>query len=136
MRDQHRHGVAAGRDVADRVDDAFLGQRVERRGRLVEHEQVGPPQQRPRDRSRCFSPPETLTPPSPITVSRPRSARASRLSHAAFCSTSRHSASDAVRVHKQQVLADRPGKELCVLRDKPDPRPEPVQIDVSPGAPL
>ena len=28
---------------------------------------------------RCFSPPETFTPPSPISVSRPRSARARRL---------------------------------------------------------
>ena len=45
--------------------------------------------------SRCFSPPETLTPPSPITVSSPRSARASSGSQAARWSTSRHSASVA-----------------------------------------
>ena len=32
---------------------------------------------------RCFSPPETLTPPSPITVSKPLSALAKRVWHAA-----------------------------------------------------
>ncbi|MNR11991.1 hypothetical protein D3C85_1283170 [compost metagenome] len=32
---------------------------------------------------RCFSPPETLTPPSPITLSKPWSALASNVWHAA-----------------------------------------------------
>src|SRR5439155_1572104 len=45
--------------------------------------------------SLCFSPPETLMPPSPITVSSPLSARARRACAAAFLRTSRHSASVA-----------------------------------------
>src|SRR6185503_11500664 len=50
MRDENRHRLAGARHVADRLDDAFFGQRVERRGGLVENEQLGPPEQRARDR--------------------------------------------------------------------------------------
>jgi len=37
---------------------------------------------------RCFSPPDTLIPPSPIVVFKPFSARFNKFWQAAFCSTS------------------------------------------------
>jgi hypothetical protein len=40
VRDQDGDRVAAGGDVADGVDDPFLGERIERRGGFVEHQQV------------------------------------------------------------------------------------------------
>ena len=78
---------------------------------------------------RWRSPPETFTPPSPITVSRPRDARASRDWQAAWFSTSRISASDGVRPHEEQVLADGPGEELGVLRDQAEALAQPVEVD-------
>ena len=78
---------------------------------------------------RCFSPPETFTPPSPMTVSRPLSARASRPSQAA---RSQHL--EALRVgrvgaHEEQVLADRAGEQLRVLGDEPDALAQAVEVD-------
>ena len=70
--------------------------------------------------SRCFSPPDTFTPPSPITVSRPRSARASRLSHAALRSTSRHSASVADGLTNSRFSRIDAREELGVLRHEAD----------------
>ena len=62
---------------------------------------------------RCFSPPDTFTPPSPMTVSSPLSARASRLSQDALCSTSRHSASVASGLTKSRFSRMVPAKS-CV----------------------
>ena len=87
--------------------------------------------------SRCFSPPETFTPPSPMTVSSPLSARASRLSQAALCSTSRHSRVGGVGPHEEQVLADGAREELRVLGDEADALAQLVEVDgVVPGWPL
>ena len=83
--------------------------------------------------SRCFSPPETLTPPSPMTVSRPLSARASSVSQAAFCRTSRHSASVASGRTKSRFSRIDAGEELGVLGDEADALAEAVEVDLGAG---
>jgi len=65
--------------------------------------------------SRCFSPPET-SPASPIFESSPWLALRSNPSTAAWRKTSRHSFVRGVRAHELQVLANRSGKQLRVLR--------------------
>ena len=60
MRNQHGNGVAARGHVADRVGDPLFGQRVERRGGLVEDEQVRSPQQGPGDRQPLLLAPRHL----------------------------------------------------------------------------
>ena len=47
--DQNGDDVLVPCDLADRLADLLLGERVERRGRLVEHQQVRAPQQGARD---------------------------------------------------------------------------------------
>ena len=84
---------------------------------------------------RCFSPPEIFMPPSPITVSRPLSARreASRgrpVQHVDALGVG------GVRADEEQVLANGPGEELSVLRNEADSLAEPVEIDASARTPL
>ena len=86
--------------------------------------------------SRCFSPPDTLTPPSPITVSSPRSARARSLSTEAWRSTSMHSSSVASGLYEQQVLADGAGEKLRILRDEADPFAQAVDVDLVLAGPV
>ena len=79
--------------------------------------------------SRCFSPPETLTPPSPISVSRPLlGARQERLAGRALEHV------QALRVARvgadeQQVLADRAREQLRVLGHEADPLAQPLEVD-------
>ena len=56
--------------------------------------------------SRCFSPPETFTPPSPISVSRPLSARASSESRSRSPQHFQAFRIRGVRPDEQQVLAN------------------------------
>ena len=63
--------------------------------------------------SLCFSPPETFTPPSPMTVSIPFSARPSNELAALFCRASRHSASVAFGFTKSKFSLIEPAKS-CV----------------------
>ena len=107
VRDQNGDRIAARSHIANRLADLFLGQRIERRSSLVKHQQLRPPQQRPRNRKPLLLAARDLHAASPITVSSPLSARASRLSTEACRSTSRHSASVASGPHEQQILADR-----------------------------
>ena len=122
-----------GRDVADRVDDPFLGQGIERRRRLVEDEQVRPPQQGASDGQ-------------PLLL-------AARYFHAAFADQRVEAAVGAGqqavarrlaqhvqalgvgrrRVDEQQVFANGAGKQLGVLGDESDSRSKSVEVDVAAG---
>ena len=124
-------------DVADRLADLVLGDRVERRGRLVEDEQVGIPEQRPRDRQPLALAAGDLHAAFADHRVEPLCARASRLSHAAACAARRGtSASVAPGLHEQQVLADGAGEQLRLLRDEPDPRAQPLEVHLRAGCPL
>ncbi len=48
--DEDGHGATGRRHVPDRFHDPFFGERIERRGRFVEDQQVRMPEQRTRDR--------------------------------------------------------------------------------------
>ena len=76
------------RDFANGLADLLFGQRIERRGRFVEHQQFGRRSSARAIDSRCFSPPETFTPPSPISVSKP--AIGARLKQAIYGSLPQH----------------------------------------------
>ena len=133
VRDQDGDRVAGRRHVADRVDDPFLGERVERRGRLVEHEQVRMAQQRARDRQPLLLAARDLHAAfADHRVEAPVGARqqavARRLAqHVEALGVGRR------RVHEQQVLADRAGEELRVLGDEADPLAQRVEIDLVAG---
>ena len=114
------------RDVADRLDDPLFGERVERRGRLVEHQQVRTAQQRARDRQPLLLAARHLHAAfADHRVEARVGARASRLSHAALLQHVEALGVGRRRVHEQQVLADRAGEQLRVLRDEADPLAQP-----------
>ena len=50
VRDEDRDDIGRRRDVAHRAADLFFGERVERRRRFVEHQEMRPAEQRARDR--------------------------------------------------------------------------------------
>ena len=50
MRNQNRDRLLIRRDFPDRPADFFFRQRIKRRSRLVEHQQLRMPQQRASDR--------------------------------------------------------------------------------------
>ena len=68
---------------------------------------------------RCFSPPDNLSPPSPIIVSRPLSALATRLVQLAFSSTSARSASVATGFTNNRFSLIVPLKRLVSCVTKP-----------------
>ena len=122
-----------GGDVADRVDDALFGQRVERRGGFVEDEQVRMPQQGPRDRQPLLFAARHLD--AAFADDRVEATVRAREQVVAR-RFPQHVEALGVRgggVHEQQVLANRSGKELRVLRDESDPRAQAVEVDVGAG---
>ena len=116
--------------------DLVLGDRVERRGRLVEDEQVGVAQQGARDREAlalaardlhaCFSDDrvQSLVRPREQAVARRASQRVQHL---------RVARSGA---HEQQVLANAPREQLRVLRDEPDAGAQSLQVHLQPRVPV
>ena len=60
---------AAGRNAAEFRLNRLLRFGIERRSRLVENQDPGVLQQRPRNRTLCFSPPESFKPRSPTIAS-------------------------------------------------------------------
>ena len=88
MRDQHRRSGA----LPEVLEDPYLGLRVHRREGVVEQEDRCVSRTSARARvSRCFCPPESMTPRSPTGVSRPsgRPRQRSRLRSAASAAPSR-----------------------------------------------
>ena len=115
---------------------SFLGQRVERRGGLVEHQQVRTPQQRARDREPLFLAARHLD--AAFADHRVESAVGAR-QQAVTGRLAQHVQALVVgrrRIHEQQVLADRAGEELRVLRDEADAFAQRFEIDVAAGCPL
>ncbi len=110
--------------------DLLLGQRVERRGRLVEDEQVRPAQQRPGDRQPLLLAARDLDAAladhrvEPAVGARQQAVAGRLLQHLEALRVG------GVRVDEQQVLADRAREELRVLGDEADLRAQLVQVDL------
>ena len=128
VRDQDRDGVPARFDVANRLADLLLGDRVERRSRLVEDQQVRPPQQRAGDREALTLAAGHLHPAfadhrveAPVRARQQAVARRLRQRGQAL-------RVGGLRPDEAQVLADRPGEQLRVLRDEPDPLAQAVEV--------
>ena len=83
--------------------------------------------------SRWRSPPDTLTPPSPITCRGLRAARPAASGRRLFASASRQCIVGCVRVHEQQVLANRAGEQLRLLRHEADAGAKRSDLDVAHG---
>jgi len=129
VRNHDGDDALARRNLANRLTDCLLGDRVERRGRLIEHQQMRPAKQGASNRE-------------PLSL-------ATRYLHASFPDHRVEAAIGAGEqsvtrrlpqrigalvvgsewIHKQQVLADRPGEELRILRDEADLLPDRVEID-------
>ena len=81
--------------------------------------------------SRCFSPPETFTPPSPITVSRPLLGRGPAGCAGGAAQHLQALGVGGVRPHEEQVLADGAREELRVLGDEADALAQLVEVHPS-----
>ena len=135
VRDQHRHRVSPRRDVADRIDDPLFGQGVERGRGFVEDDQMGAPQQGPRDRQPLLFTTRHLD--ASLTDERVEAAVRPREQVVAG-GLPQHIETLGVcggRVHEQQVLADGSGEQLRILVTN-HPRAQPSRSISLPGIPL
>jgi hypothetical protein len=130
VRDEHGDRVAAGGDVADGVDDALLGERVQRRRRFVEHQQVRTPQQGAGDRQPLLFAAGDLDPAfaddrvEPVRGAREQAVAGGLAQDLEALRVRRR------RVREQQVLADGAGEQLRILGDEPDLRAQRVEVDL------
>src|SRR6185369_10506398 len=112
------------------VGDLLLGQRVERRGRLVEDQQARPAQQGAGDRESLFLAAGDLD--AALADHRVEAAVGARqqavagglLEHLQALGVARS------RIDEEEVLADRAGEELGVLGHEADLRPQLLEVEV------
>ena len=134
VRDQDRHHVLARPHLADRLADLLLGQRVERRRRLVEDQQVRPAQQRARDRQALLLAARHLHAALADHRVQPLRRRAP-----AGCRTRPCAARPGtprrwrVGFTNSRFSRMRAGEELRVLRHEADPLAQLVQVHVDGG---
>src|SRR5471030_3045044 len=134
--DQAGDGVAAGGDVADGLADLFFGERIERRGGFVEHQQLRPAKQRARDGEPLLLASRDLYAALADTVSRPPEARWSRFCTEACWITCKHSSSVASGRTKRRFSRMDPEKSCASCVTKPMRSRNPSIATSSSGIPL
>src|SRR3954470_10924626 len=130
VRDQDGYHFTRAGDLAHRATDLLLGERVQRRRRFVEHEEMRIPQQRPRDRETLLLAARHLHSAladdgvETLVRARQQGVRRRLAQHLeAFFVR-------GMRIDELEILADGAREELRILGYKPNSLAQPVEVDV------
>src|SRR6185503_6597251 len=119
--DQDGDGVAARPEISNGLADAFLSQRIKGRSCLIEHQQLWPAEQCPRDREPLLlAPSHSHTALSKQRIDAPVRAREETL-YRRLMQHLQTSLISCIRPYEAQILADGSREQLRILRHKSDP---------------